>query len=85
MWYKLVLGIYYLVYCLNVMCTKLSISLVLQLYTVDLNNPDDCASKFRSNTQLGFVMFLGIVLGNLLKKEEKSSDKSVEQEKTVTH
>lgn len=67
------------------MCTKLSISLVLQLYTVDLNNPDDCASKFRSNTQLGFVMFLGIVLGNLLKKEEESSDKSVEQEKTVTH
>lgn len=67
------------------MCTKLSISLVLQLYTVDLNNPDDCASKFRSNTQLGFVMFMGIVLGNLLKKEEKSSDKSVEQEKTVTH
>lgn len=67
------------------MCTKLSISLVLQLYTVDLNNPDDCASKFRSNTQLGFVMFLGIVLGNLLKTEEKSSDKSVEQEKTVTH
>uniref|UniRef100_K1R500 4-hydroxybenzoate polyprenyltransferase, mitochondrial n=1 Tax=Magallana gigas TaxID=29159 RepID=K1R500_MAGGI len=53
-----------------------------QLYTVDLNNPDDCASKFRSNTQLGFVMFMGIVLGNLLKKEEKSSDKSVEQEKT---
>lgn len=67
------------------MCTKLSISLVLQLYTVDLNNPDDCASKFRSNTQLGFVMFMGIVLGNLLKKEEKSSDISVEQEKTVTH
>lgn len=56
-----------------------------QLYTVDLNNPDDCASKFRSNTQLGFVMFMGIVLGNLLKKEEKSSDKSVEQENTVTH
>lgn len=56
-----------------------------QLYTVDLNNPDDCASKFRSNTQLGFVMFMGIVLGNLLKKEEKSSDKSVEQEKTVIH
>lgn len=83
--YKLVLGKYYLVYCLNVMCTTLSISLVLQLYTVDLNNPDDCASKFRSNTQLGYVMFMGIVLGNLLKKEEKSSDKSVEQEKTVTH
>ncbi|XP_022302961.2 4-hydroxybenzoate polyprenyltransferase, mitochondrial-like isoform X1 [Crassostrea virginica] len=46
-----------------------------QLYTVDLNNPDDCAKKFRSNSQLGLVMFLGIVLGTLLKKEEESSSK----------
>lgn len=68
-----------------VMFTKFYISLVLQLYTVDLNNPDDCASKFRSNTQLGFVMFMGIVLGTLLKKEGKSSDKSVEQDKTISY
>lgn len=49
--------------------------ILLQLYTVDLNNPDDCAKKFRSNSQLGLVMFLGIVLGTLLKKEEESSSK----------
>ncbi|XP_048740813.2 4-hydroxybenzoate polyprenyltransferase, mitochondrial-like isoform X2 [Ostrea edulis] len=50
-----------------------------QLYTVDLDNPDDCARKFRSNTQLGFVMFLGIVLGTLLKKEEGTSNKTLEE------
>ncbi|XP_062596610.1 4-hydroxybenzoate polyprenyltransferase, mitochondrial-like isoform X2 [Saccostrea cucullata] len=44
-----------------------------QLYTVDLENPDDCAKKFRSNTQLGCVMFLGIVFGTLLKKKENNS------------
>ncbi|KAL4226454.1 Para-hydroxybenzoate--polyprenyltransferase [Mactra antiquata] len=44
-----------------------------QIYTVDLNNPDDCLKKFKSNTQLGAVMFIGIVLGTLLKtsKEEE--------------
>ncbi|ESO82324.1 hypothetical protein LOTGIDRAFT_170102 [Lottia gigantea] len=45
-----------------------------QIYTVDLNNPDSCASKFRSNNQLGLMMFLGIVLGNLYKTENKEED-----------
>ncbi|KAK3103236.1 hypothetical protein FSP39_017732 [Pinctada imbricata] len=41
-----------------------------QIYTVDLDNADDCARKFRSNTQLGLVMFLGIVIGTLLKEDK---------------
>ncbi|CAG2245546.1 COQ2 [Mytilus edulis] len=45
-----------------------------QLYTVDLNNADDCAAKFRSNTGLGFVMFIGIVTGTLMKTQKNEKD-----------
>jgi 4-hydroxybenzoate polyprenyltransferase len=37
---------------------------------VDLNNPEDCLKKFKSNTQLGAVLFIGIVMGTLLKPKE---------------
>ncbi|XP_052213724.1 4-hydroxybenzoate polyprenyltransferase, mitochondrial-like isoform X2 [Dreissena polymorpha] len=45
-----------------------------QLYTVDLDNPDDCMKKFKANTQLGAVMFVGIVLGTLLKPHQDEGD-----------
>lgn len=48
------------------------------MYTVDLNNADDCAAKFRSNTGLGLVMFTGIVFGTLL-KGQKSDTKKVDE------
>ncbi|XP_045166286.1 4-hydroxybenzoate polyprenyltransferase, mitochondrial-like isoform X1 [Mercenaria mercenaria] len=46
-----------------------------QLYTVDLDNPDDCLKKFKSNTQLGAILFLGIVMGTLLKSKEDKHQK----------
>ncbi|XP_070187327.1 4-hydroxybenzoate polyprenyltransferase, mitochondrial-like isoform X2 [Littorina saxatilis] len=48
--------------------------LTRQLYTVDLNNADDCASKFRSNSKLGVVLFLSIVAGTLLRSELKADN-----------
>ncbi|XP_059152673.1 4-hydroxybenzoate polyprenyltransferase, mitochondrial-like isoform X2 [Physella acuta] len=45
--------------------------LAQQIYCVDLDNADDCASAFRGNFYLGGVMFLGIVFANLLKAKEK--------------
>ncbi|XP_060584093.1 4-hydroxybenzoate polyprenyltransferase, mitochondrial-like [Ruditapes philippinarum] len=47
-----------------------------QLYTVDLNNPEDCLKKFKSNTQLGAVLFIGIVMGTLLKPKEKENEET---------
>ena len=44
-----------------------------QLYTVDLDDADDCASKFRSNSNLGFFLFLTIVAGTLLRTEKKAA------------
>ncbi|XP_055958269.1 4-hydroxybenzoate polyprenyltransferase, mitochondrial isoform X2 [Patella vulgata] len=46
-----------------------------QIITVDLNNPDSCASKFRSNNQLGLLVFIGIVLGTLLKSDKTTEEK----------
>ncbi|KAK6177230.1 hypothetical protein SNE40_015370 [Patella caerulea] len=46
-----------------------------QIMTVDLNNPDSCASKFRSNNQLGLMVFIGIVLGTLLKSDKTTEEK----------
>lgn len=49
---------------------------LFQLSTVNLDNPDDCFAKFRSNSWLGVVMFLGIVTGTLLKEDKKDETKN---------
>ncbi|XP_066430491.1 LOW QUALITY PROTEIN: 4-hydroxybenzoate polyprenyltransferase, mitochondrial [Eleutherodactylus coqui] len=41
--------------------------LVHQIYTLDINNAEDCWKKFTANRTVGFLLFLGIVLGNLWK------------------
>lgn len=55
--------------------------LAYQLYTVDLNNADDCAAKFRSNAGLGLVMFICITMGTLFKGKKKGT--SISQEETA--
>lgn len=47
----------------------------LQIYSLDINKPEDCWKKFASNRNLGLLLFLGIVLGNLWKRTEKVSMK----------
>ncbi|XP_066601489.1 4-hydroxybenzoate polyprenyltransferase, mitochondrial isoform X2 [Prorops nasuta] len=43
-----------------------------QIYTLNINNPSDCAKKFKSNHVVGVILFIGIVIGNL-KKNIKDS------------
>ncbi|XP_023175755.2 4-hydroxybenzoate polyprenyltransferase, mitochondrial [Drosophila hydei] len=44
--------------------------LVQQIYSLNIDNPSDCAKKFLSNQQVGLILFLGIVLGTLLKSDD---------------
>ncbi|SPP82661.1 4-hydroxybenzoate polyprenyltransferase, mitochondrial [Drosophila guanche] len=44
--------------------------LVQQIYSLNIDNPTDCAKKFLSNHQVGLILFLGIVLGTLLKADD---------------
>lgn len=44
-----------------------SAHLAQQIYSLNINNPKDCARKFISNHQVGLLLFVGIVLGTLLK------------------
>ena len=46
--------------------------LMYQIKTLDINNREDCARKFISNRWVGFTVFLGLVLGTLVK--EKNHD-----------
>ncbi|XP_046624238.1 4-hydroxybenzoate polyprenyltransferase, mitochondrial isoform X4 [Neodiprion virginianus] len=46
-----------------------------QIYTLNIDNPTDCANKFVSNHRVGFVLFTGIVLGNLLRSKKKETEK----------
>ena len=39
--------------------------LTWQIESVDLASPTDCAAKFRSNSQLGGLIFASCVLGRL--------------------
>ncbi|KAK2911674.1 hypothetical protein QQF64_027489 [Cirrhinus molitorella] len=48
--------------------SAVAIHLIHQIYTVDINRPEDCWKKFASNRNLGLLLFLGIVTGNLWKK-----------------
>lgn len=48
--------------------------LAQQLVSLQINDPGDCARKFLSNYQVGLIIFIGIVIGNLfkLRQENKS-------------
>ncbi|XP_067619199.1 4-hydroxybenzoate polyprenyltransferase, mitochondrial [Eurosta solidaginis] len=48
--------------------------LAQQIYSLNINNPTDCAKKFFSNHKVGLILFLGIVLGTLLKSKEKKEN-----------
>ncbi|KAL3249639.1 hypothetical protein MRX96_055851 [Rhipicephalus microplus] len=41
--------------------------LARQIHTLNLDDPGDCAKKFVSNRQVGYLVFLGIVCGSLVK------------------
>ncbi|XP_064272715.1 4-hydroxybenzoate polyprenyltransferase, mitochondrial [Passer domesticus] len=40
-----------------------------QIYTLDIDKPEDCWKKFASNRTVGILLFIGIVLGNLWKQK----------------
>jgi len=42
-------------------------TMLLQIYTLDIDKPEDCWKKFASNRTVGVMLFTGIVLGNLCK------------------
>ncbi|XP_072254422.1 4-hydroxybenzoate polyprenyltransferase, mitochondrial isoform X2 [Pyxicephalus adspersus] len=46
--------------------------LARQIYTLDINNTEDCWKKFSANRNVGFLLFVGIVLGNLWKRKDAS-------------
>jgi len=56
--------------------------LAWQLGTVDLNNRASCMAKFVSNKWLGFLVFLGLVLDNIYRrqKQDESAEQTPEQQ-----
>ncbi|KAL8620370.1 hypothetical protein ACOMHN_012995 [Nucella lapillus] len=60
--------------------TAVAAHLVHQLYTVDLNSADDCAAKFRSNSNLGLFLFLCIAAGTLLRTESDTKSTAPPQQ-----
>lgn len=48
----------------------ISSHLAYQISTLKINNAADCSRKFISNAQVGFILFCGIVLGNLFKNKQ---------------
>lgn len=47
--------------------------LASQITTLKINSPADCSSKFISNSNVGLILFCGILLGTLLKKDENKN------------
>ncbi|XP_072243600.1 4-hydroxybenzoate polyprenyltransferase, mitochondrial [Leuresthes tenuis] len=53
--------------------TTVAIHLAHQIYKVDINKAEDCWREFISNRNLGLLLFLGIVAGNLWKESRETS------------
>ncbi|CAL9708167.1 unnamed protein product [Knipowitschia caucasica] len=47
--------------------STVAVHLAHQIYTLDINKPEDCWKKFVSNRNIGVLLFLGIVTGHLWK------------------
>lgn len=47
--------------------------LAYQIYTLDIDKPEDCWKKFASNRTVGVLLFVGIVLGNLWKRKNSET------------
>ncbi|XP_040010762.1 4-hydroxybenzoate polyprenyltransferase, mitochondrial [Xiphias gladius] len=52
--------------------STVAIHLTHQIYTLDIRKPEDCWKKFVSNRNLGLLLFLGIVAGNLWKERRET-------------
>ncbi|OAD61444.1 4-hydroxybenzoate polyprenyltransferase, mitochondrial [Eufriesea mexicana] len=50
-----------------------------QIYGLNINNSTDCAKKFLSNHKIGMILFIGIILGNLMKESACKRDDSVQE------
>ncbi|XP_061528342.1 4-hydroxybenzoate polyprenyltransferase, mitochondrial [Phycodurus eques] len=48
--------------------SAVTLHLVHQISTVDMDKPEDCWKKFVSNKNLGLLLLLGIIAGNLCKE-----------------
>ncbi|XP_031838874.1 ubiquinone biosynthesis protein COQ2, mitochondrial [Nomia melanderi] len=55
-----------------------SAHLLNQVYSLNIDNPTDCAKKFISNHRVGMILFAGIVLGNLMKDSTNKPDDNIE-------
>lgn len=51
--------------------TLIGSHLASQLFTLNINDPNNCAERFLSNAYVGLILFVGIVIGNYLKTEKK--------------
>lgn len=45
--------------------------LARQCFSLKINDPGDCARKFISNYQVGFIIFIGIIIGNCIKSKQE--------------
>ncbi|CAL8249101.1 unnamed protein product [Merluccius merluccius] len=52
--------------------SAVAVHLTHQIYTLDINKPEDCWKKFVSNRNLGLLLFLGIIAGNLWKERRET-------------
>ncbi|CAL8348104.1 unnamed protein product [Lota lota] len=53
--------------------SSVAVHLAHQIYALDINRPEDCWKTFVSNRNLGLLLFLGVVAGNLWKERRETS------------
>ncbi|XP_028824007.1 4-hydroxybenzoate polyprenyltransferase, mitochondrial [Denticeps clupeoides] len=54
--------------------SAVAIHLANQIYTLDINKPENCWKRFSSNRNLGILLFLGIVTGTLWKENVQNEE-----------
>ncbi|MED6269390.1 Para-hydroxybenzoate--polyprenyltransferase, mitochondrial precursor (PHB:polyprenyltransferase) [Ilyodon furcidens] len=65
--------------------SAVAVHLARQIYTVDINKAEDCWKQFSSNRNLGLLLFLGIVAGNLLKESKHNGSTQINETVCTKH
>ncbi|KPM06956.1 4-hydroxybenzoate polyprenyltransferase, mitochondrial-like protein [Sarcoptes scabiei] len=55
------------------------------IYKLDINSVENCAENFRRNTQIGWILLFGLIIGTLCKSDSKTDQKIVSKSNPSTH
>ena len=61
---------------LSILVDHLTNTLSVQIYSTNLNKPEDCSKTFKSNRNLGILLWIAIIMSSAIKYKERQDKDS---------